>query len=71
MQGSNDNKTDIVTQAELQARLDYYAETYDSINTFLDTEPEAKYRAMAIAHRKHVLNQMLCLRMAIRERSAA
>ena len=51
---------------DLQAQLDNYVATYDRISAFLEHNTDATKQRMAIAHRKHVLDMMLTLRMAIK-----
>lgn len=48
-----------------QEALDAYADTYDRIGRFIDSTDSFQKRAIAIAHRKHVLYMMLALKMEV------
>lgn len=50
---------------ELEAQLEQYVDTYDEISKFLNTETDEHKRRMAVAHRKHVLDMMLTLRLKV------
>lgn len=51
---------------QMQVQLDEYVKAYDKIGKFLETETDPHKQRMAMAHRKHVLDQMVALQMRIK-----